>query len=118
MVKEKLNKVFEAVAKVLNNTPSMAKNSYVHPAVITEWLDKLNLTPQFVGYKHITLESLMYESEGEVSPGSMDSLFQSYSEYAEGDVEGLDEEEAMEFDEYELPDWWDNEDIDLVKKGV
>ena len=55
VVKEKLAMVFEKVSKLLNNSPTMSRNSYVHPVVITDFLNNLGLTPKFVGYKHVTL---------------------------------------------------------------
>lgn len=58
LVKEKLKQVFISVSNLLNNSPSMARNSYVHPVVITNYLDKLGLKPKEVGYKHVTLESV------------------------------------------------------------
>ena len=57
MVKEKLNMVFDKVSKLLNNSPTMARNSYIHPVVITDFLNNLGLTPKFVGYKHVTLKN-------------------------------------------------------------
>ncbi len=63
LVKEKLNKVFAKVAEILNNTPAMAKNSYVHPIVIVDYLKNLGLKPQVVGYKHITLEGVQKKQE-------------------------------------------------------
>ena len=61
--KEVLKDAFKTVSDVLNNTPAMAKNSYVHPAVITGWLNSMNLVPKQVGYKHITLEALNTKKE-------------------------------------------------------
>lgn len=45
MVKSKLKRAFEYVSKKLNNTPAMAKNSYVNPAIITDWLDSIGIKP-------------------------------------------------------------------------
>jgi DNA topoisomerase IB len=66
-VKDKLASVFAKVAEILNNTPAMAKNSYVHPVVITDFLDSLGLEPKQVGYKHVTLESKQLK-EGILTP--------------------------------------------------
>lgn len=42
-VKSKLKRVFEYVSKMLNNSPAMARNSYVDPGVIDSWLNKLGI---------------------------------------------------------------------------
>lgn len=47
-VKNKLKHTFEYVSNKLNNSPAMAKNSYVNPAVIDEWLDKLGIRPAVI----------------------------------------------------------------------
>ena len=49
MIKLKLNYVFDKVSKRLNNTPAMAKSSYVHPNVIEKWIkEDLGLEPTLV----------------------------------------------------------------------
>lgn len=45
-IKDILKKTFEYVSKQLNNSPSMAKTSYVNPSVINDWLSSLGLQPQ------------------------------------------------------------------------
>lgn len=44
-VKSKLDLVFNQVSNKLNNTPAMAKSSYVHPKVIENWLEQMGLEP-------------------------------------------------------------------------
>ena len=43
VVTAKLKKAFEFVSRKLNNTPAMAKHSYVNPVVIIEWLKHLGI---------------------------------------------------------------------------
>lgn len=43
LIKDKLNRCYEIVAKKLNNTPAMAKNAYIHPNVVTKWIELLAL---------------------------------------------------------------------------
>ena len=113
-VKEKLKKVFEGVSTLLNNSPAMAKNSYVHPAVITDFLTNLGLTPKAVGYKHITMEATKPKSS--VKFTSMDQMFERCDkEYNEITDDNVSEEDMYECEEYALPDWWDNDEIVLVK---
>lgn len=57
-VKDRLKNVFEQTAAMLNNSAAMAKNSYIKPSIITDYLSKLGLEPKTVGYKHLTLESV------------------------------------------------------------
>lgn len=57
-VKDRLKDVFEKTAAMLNNSAAMAKNSYIKPSVITDYLSQLGLEPKMVGYKHLTLESV------------------------------------------------------------
>lgn len=42
VVNSVLKEVYEKVSQVLNNTPTMAKNSYIHPIVVNKWLQQLN----------------------------------------------------------------------------
>lgn len=48
LVKTKLKRAFEFVSQKLNNTPAMAKSSYVNPAVITQWLNDIGISQTFV----------------------------------------------------------------------
>lgn len=130
-VKEKLLKVFTAVSQLLNNSPTMARNSYVNPVVITSWLHSLGLQPQTVGYKHITLESLDMVHEG-TDFLSMDQMFSKYKDDGTemtDDVDALMEdinhdlglsndesnEEYYDCEEYEIPEWFFDPNVELVK---
>lgn len=85
-----LNNVFQKVSKLLNNSPTMAKNSYVPPFVIDAWLASLGLT-------------------------KADVMVSEHSEYL--NVNGEEKKELqslldMEDDEdldilFNLPDWYD-----------
>jgi DNA topoisomerase I len=85
VVKDKLNRCFEHVSDLLNNTPTMARTSYVHPVIIKDWLKELGVKPIEVNYN---------ESE-EVSLG-------------------ISEEDDDFCQEYLLPEWWFSDEIDLV----
>lgn len=125
-VKEKLNEVFTRVSLLLNNNPAMARGSYVHPAVITEYLNNLGLKPKDVGYKHklidavILHKNLLEESEDKKEDKKlvgMDKFFEdSIKEYTptKEEDESISDEDAEECEEYLLPDWWDNDEIELV----
>lgn len=43
LIKQTLKNTYEEVARKLNNTPNMAKNSYISPEVIDKWLDKIGV---------------------------------------------------------------------------
>jgi len=47
-VKDKLKIVYEQVSQRLNNTPAMAKSSYVHPKVIEQWLKDIGVEPTLI----------------------------------------------------------------------
>lgn len=95
IVKEKLKNVFEKVSQRLNNTPAMAKSSYIHPEVIDNWLKSIGLQPQMI-------ESKM----------SMGDLILEFSESQ------MNEDDLENCDEYPLPNWWNNEKIQLTKTKV
>lgn len=114
VVKEKLKKVFEKVATYLNNTPNMAKNSYVHPVVITDFLKTLGLKPKEVGYKHITMESKEVKNK-KYNFTSMDEMFsQTKDDGTDSNYSDITDD-MYECEEYLLPEWWFNDQIDLVK---
>lgn len=128
-VSEKLKDVFTKVAALLNNTPSMAQGSYVHPAVITEYLKSMNLKPVEVGYKHKMLDSIIMHTELNESEGvkeikkielvGMDEFFENSKEFlviSKEDEESITDEEECE--EFLLPEWWDNDNwvLDFIKK--
>lgn len=125
MVKDKLKLVFEEVAKVLNNTPSMARNSYVHPVVITDYLKNLKLQPKEVGYAHVTLESIQLKEVDDTDVDkmntvegftTMDQMFADNPQFGEGDDgEGeISEEDLYDCEEYPIPEWFFNENWELV----
>ena len=120
LVQDKLKLVFSKVAELLNNSPTMAKNSYVHPVVITDFLTNLGITAKLVGYKHVTLESKKIMKEEEIKEAkftSMDEMFEKNVDYgADIDTKGISEEDSDECEEYELPEWFENDNYDLIKK--
>ena len=134
LVKEKLNKVFTAVSQLLNNSPTMAKNSYVHPVVITSFLKSIGVKPEHVGYKHVTLENKNIIKESSDYPQflSMDEMFEKYNEDGSEKMvndltltEDLDstiesilsnDGEYEDCEEYPIPEWFYNDNIILVKE--
>lgn len=92
-IQDKLKACFVQVSNKLNNSPSMAKTSYIHPNVINEWLNSLSVK----------------EAE----------MFLMKSEESDTDEE-TNEEEYI--DEYNLPDWWDekfdDDEDDNVQKSL
>jgi hypothetical protein len=43
LVQAKLTNVYKLVSDQLNNSPTMAKNSYIHPEIINGWLKSINV---------------------------------------------------------------------------
>lgn len=95
-VKDKLKRIFEQVSQKLNNTPAMAKSSYIHPEVINEWLDSIGVKPE--------LKSDIYK-EG-ISIKSFFMLNEAFN--LSSDFEDCDE--------YPLPDWWFDDKFTLIKR--
>lgn len=118
VVKAKLKHAFEKIAEMLNNSPSMARNSYVHPVVIKNFLDNLGLTPREVGYKHVTLESrILKEEEINLQEQSMDDMFAKYANYGEGvETDDITDEDSDDCEEYPLPQWFWDDNFELVEK--
>lgn len=76
-IQAKLKEVFKKVSEQLNNTPAMAKSSYVHPKVIDQWLVDIGLG----------------DRKTELLKSESDLHFEA--DYDEN------------LDEYPLPEWWD-----------
>lgn len=97
-IKDKLKNVFTIVSQKLNNTPGMAKSSYVHPEVIKNFLKTLGVEEEVM--------QAVYKEHKEYFV----NLLTENKKYKTFKVTG----DFEECDEYPLPDWWDNENIDLV----
>jgi len=103
-IHKKLKHVFNVVSQQLNNTPAMAKSSYVHPAVIENWIVDLGIKKEEI------LKGEVEESEKKlVAPSMKDikarKLYQVEDELPDYD---LDDEAGEDNDTYPLPDWWDD----------
>ena len=101
-VKAKLKRVYELVSQKLNNSPAMAKSSYVHPEVIKLWLKELGVKPSIVEnvYNDLSMTNILKEIRED------EEIKKLESEMDPNDLENCDE--------YNLPDWWDNDKIELV----
>lgn len=94
-VKNKLKMVFEKVSQKLNNTPGMAKSSYVHPNIISAWLDSIGVEPALLeNYTLFNFFNIITEVKND---------------------EPFDYDDLEECDEYPLPSWWDDDDAELKK---
>lgn len=106
-IQDKLKEVFEKVSSQLNNSPTMAKTSYVHPNVINEWLDSLGVKEaDMFMMKASIFQQYIDTIEIELGKGL------SYADKIEAiknrlDPEGI-ENDFEDIDEYALPDWWDH----------
>lgn len=98
VVKLKLKRIFEIVSQKLNNTPAMAKSSYIHPEVIHKWLDDIGVKPE--------LKKEIYNEN-----------FNLQNVLTEGFKVTADFEDC---DEYPLPEWWfnDNYEFKRIKKNI
>lgn len=93
IIKGILANVFEKVSQKLNNTPAMAKSSYVHPKIIEQWLKIHNLEPSLAEHRKYSLTNYLLTEQAET----------------------MNSEDLENCDEYPLPSWWDNDNIELVK---
>jgi 8-oxo-dGTP pyrophosphatase MutT (NUDIX family)/DNA topoisomerase IB len=66
LIQDKLKNVYEKVAEKLCNTPTMAKNSYIHPNILTLWIKGLNVKfdikkseSESGGMKQYTLDEML-----------------------------------------------------------
>lgn len=92
-LKKKLTEVFKEVSSQLNNTPAMAKSSYVLPDVINNWMETIGVK-EGVLMKGLSLDKISSQSQD------------------------LDEFNNEDVDEYPLPDWWDDEeDVEEIEKS-
>lgn len=78
-IQDKLKNVFVKVSDQLNNSPTMAKTSYIHPNVINAWLKTLNVS-----------EAQMF-------------MMKSDDDYEEMG----DNDDYEDTDQYPYPEWWD-----------
>jgi DNA topoisomerase-1 len=105
VVKTKLKNVFEKVSQKLNNTPAMAKSSYIHPKVIENWLKTIGVEPSiaefYIDKKLSDITRIINEIEDNIKNSSK-----------------MNQEDLENCDEFLLPDWWENENIQLIKKST
>lgn len=103
-VKIKLSDCYEQVSQRLNNTPAMAKSSYIHPEIIKNWFKTIGVEPSIADSvnknNQMKLSSMLKEIEDE------NELSQIEANMNPADLEDCDQ--------YNLPEWWDNESIDLI----
>jgi DNA topoisomerase-1 len=103
----KLADTFKNVANKLNNTPAMAKNSYVAPQIIEDYVIRLGLSKEDLKKAELTEEA-----------PSLDDILKNYPP-VQGDID-IEEESEELCDEYPLPDWLQGIDFeqenDIEKK--
>jgi len=92
-IQGKLMEVFKAVSNQLNNSPTMAKTSYIHPNVINEWLQGLGVKEADM----FMMKAINYTEALKAMKLRRDP----------DNIEGDDNEDFDDIDEYNLPDWWD-----------
>lgn len=98
LVQDKLKHCYEVVSQKLNNTPTMAKNSYIHPHIIEFWLGKLNL-----GFE--IKKSLEMMETMDTDKDTLDEVKMIYARRRS--IIELDEDDEEMCDVFPLPDWWE-----------
>ncbi|HPI18751.1 MAG TPA: NUDIX domain-containing protein [Candidatus Kapabacteria bacterium] len=94
----KIRKVCEIVAEKLNNTPTMAKSSYIDPKVFDAWLFGLGVQPELI-QKAMDGEVISLQ---DIIKNNQESQVVDTDEYND-----FDDELNDDVDEYPVPDWMD-----------
>lgn len=97
LIQKKLNDCDIRVSQVLNNTPKMARDSYIHPAVKQDWLIQLGVNVDEFK-KSFDFESLT------LSKPSLDEIIKRSNFITRENIK-IDEDEADECDLYPVEDW-------------
>lgn len=93
IIQKKLNECYQIVADKLNNTPIMAKNSYIHPNIVSKWMIEIGVN------ENLTKS----ESEESFTIPSLDELITSTPKPTTiGHIDESDEEDCDLFNE---PEW-------------
>lgn len=98
LIQDKLKGVYEQVSQKLNNTPAMAKNSYIHPNIIDFWIKKLNVNFE------------IKKGEEAESGDSLDDIIAAYP-YTQINLRHIDSDDEEMCDTFNEPEWFE----DLVK---
>jgi len=98
-LQKKLMNVFETVSQKLNNTPMMAKTSYIHPAVIDSFITKVGMSKD---------DLKKGGEEEEVKPPSLAEISGSSNHKSKDHTLATNDDEDEDLDVmYPLPKWWD-----------
>lgn len=109
IIAARLRDCYVKVSTKLNNSPMMAKNSYIHPNIKLDFLEKLGVPTDFVkGEDSEMIEGLKGLSE-------FDKIVAKYP-YVKGDV-NIDDEDEEECDIFNLLPWELVEDDINFEKG-
>lgn len=107
VVLKKINEVCKAVAEVLNNTPAMARKSYIAPQIFDDYIMRLSLEPE--DFKKAVEEGEIKNNEEEIS---LDDIIKDFPPI---DREiNIDPEDEEFNEEYPLPDWITEEDYKIL----
>jgi DNA topoisomerase-1 len=97
LIQGHLQKCYGIVSKKLNNTPIMARDSYIHPAVVQDWLIQLGANvDEFM--KSMEINSLV------LATPTLDQIIKR-SKFKGSDSVVIDEEDEENCDEFPLQPW-------------
>jgi DNA topoisomerase-1 len=98
LIQDKLKNCYVAVSQRLNNTPMMAKTSYIHPQVIDSWIRQLGVSFE------------VKKAQGEEAQEYNETLEEIKSAHApfNGEIT-IDEDDEENCDYFDLPIWWDDQ---------
>lgn len=111
-VRDKLKICFEKVSQQLNNTPAMAKTSYIHPNIINAFIVQLGLQ------KDEILKAEEVQNDWEI-PSLSDIAAKAITAKTIANDDDTDDE-SLDPDEYWWPDWMeeDEDTEEAIEKAI
>lgn len=93
IITDKLNDCYKRVSEVLNNTPTMARKSYIHPNVVKDWLVGIGANvEEFM--KSMNIESMLLENP------DLNTLISKYPASGSEAIDDTDEEYCDVFNKF------------------
>lgn len=108
LIQKKLNDCDVRVSQVLNNTPKMARDSYIHPAIKHDWLIQLGVNVEEFK-KSMDIDLLTLQNP------TLDEIIKR-SNFATRKNIKIDEDEAENCDVYPMDDW--ESENDNIEKSI
>lgn len=99
LIKKKIVRTYEIVSNKLNNTPAMAKKSYVPPMIIEDWIREMSLEPSTI----MKARAVEVEEDTKAAERSWNRMRIMMNKVEGPDEDMLDEYGEDEDVEFEMP---------------